>query len=141
METPGAQMSGKWEFDYSIIPGGRDAISSYAQAYAFAAPLRAVCTEDHPGSLPPAGSFVEVTPGEFVVSAVKQMENGNGWLVRGYNITGRMINVTLKPWRLHKLVERADLAETRQSDLKPAADGSVTVPVKGHEIVSVVFRD
>jgi hypothetical protein len=142
METPGAQMPGKWVFDYSIIPHvERDPIPSYHQAYAFEAPLRAVCTDAHPGSLPPSGSFVAVTPDEFVVSAVKQTENGKGWLVRGYNITGEEIAVKFMPWQLYNLVERVDLAENRQSDLKPAADGSVTITVKGHEIVSVIFRE
>jgi alpha-mannosidase len=142
METPGAQMIGKWVFDYSIIPHvERDPISSYHQAYAFEAPLRAVCTDAHPGSLPPSGSFVAVTPGEFVVSAVKQMEEGNGWLVRGYNISGGMINVTLKPWRPFQHVERITLSEGKVDDLKPDQEGTLSLQARGHEIVSIMFRD
>ena len=147
--TPGAQMIGLWTFDYSIIPhAGRDRISSYHQAYAFETPMRAVCTGLHDGTLPACGSFVEVSPQEFVISAVKETEacpeergDGKGWLVRGYNIAEEEIKVTLKPWRKFRRVERVNLAEEKLSALRPRPDGSVTFPVRGHETATVEFRD
>ena len=36
-----------------------------------------------------------------------------GWLVRGYNITGESINVTLKPWKTFKQAEQVNLAEEK----------------------------
>jgi alpha-mannosidase len=151
--TPGAQMIGLWTFDYSIIPHavGRDSIPPsssrqdrilpYHQAYAFETPLRAVSTGLHDGPLPACGSFVESSPQEFVISAVKETEDGNSWLVRGYNISGEEINVTLKPWRKFRRVERVNLAEEKLSALRPRPDGSVTFPVRRHEIATVEFRD
>ncbi len=62
LETPGAQMPGKWAFDYSIIPHSGNWQSAFWQAYAFETPLRAVTTGLHAGGLPPAGSFVETSP-------------------------------------------------------------------------------
>ena len=140
LETPGAQMPGKWSFDYSIIPHPGNWQSAFQQAYAFETPLRAVTTDLHGGSLPPAGSFVETTPEAFVVSAVKQAEAGQGWLVRGYNLTGESIEVTLKPWKPFTKVELVNLAEEKQAALKPDKTGSVTFPVRGHAIVSVLFQ-
>ncbi|MBA4380727.1 MAG: hypothetical protein C0393_08665, partial [Anaerolinea sp.] len=64
LPTPGAQMIGKWTFDYSIIPHAvgwdsipptdsrQDGILPYDQAYAFEAPLRAASTGLHDGALP-----------------------------------------------------------------------------------------
>ena len=140
METPAAQMPGIWTFEYSIIPHSGNWQSGLWLAYAFETPLRAVTTGNHSGSLPPAGSFVETTPETFVVSAVKQAEEGDGWLVRGYNITGEGINVTLKPWMPFSKVELVNLAEEKQSGLKPDKTGRVTFPLRGHAIVSVLFK-
>ncbi|MEW6094000.1 MAG: glycosyl hydrolase-related protein, partial [Chloroflexota bacterium] len=138
--TPGAQMIGEWEFDYSIIVG-QDEIPAYQQSWNFEAPLCAAGTGIHAGNLPPSGSFVEVMPEEFVVSAVKQTDDRKGWIVRGYNITDKKINVGLRPWRAFKNVWRVNLAEERIGVLKPDREGAVTIPVRGHEIATVKFWD
>jgi alpha-mannosidase len=140
METPAAQVSGKWAFDYSIIPHPGNWQSAYYQAYAFETPLRAVATGIHVGNLPSSGAFVETIPGTFVVSAVKQAEDGRGWLVRGYNITGEAVTVTLKPWKPYNKVELVNLAEEKQAALKTDENGQVTFPVRAHEIVSIRFK-
>jgi alpha-mannosidase len=148
--TPGAQMIGRWMFDYSIIPyaAGQDSIPPCDQAYAFDAPMRTVSTSLHAGQYPASGSFVAVEPREFIISAIKPAEasaegpgDGHGWLVRGYNLTSEKIQVTLKPWKPFKKVERVNLAEEKLATLKPEKDGRVTVNARGHEIVSVMFLD
>jgi mannosylglycerate hydrolase len=141
LETPGAQMPGMWTFDYSIIPHSGSWQKAFAQAYAFETPMRIACTGLHGGNLPSSGSFVKVEPTTFVVSSVKQCEDGDGWLVRGYNITSEAIRVIIKPWKLYKSVEHVNLAEEKQTSLKPDKDGSVSFPVRGHEIVSVLFQN
>ncbi len=141
LETPEAQMPGTWSFDYSIIPHAGDWRNAYEQAYGFETPLRLARTGMHPGSLPNSASFIKVNSAEFVVSAVRQSEDGEGWLVRGYNITNDLIQVTLLPWRLFKKVEQVNLVEKKLAALKPDRDGSINLPVKGHEIVTILFRD
>jgi len=141
LETPAAQMLGTWSFDYSIIPHAGDWQRAYEQAYAFEVPMRGISTGIHPGSMPPAGSFLDVEPRAFIVSSVKMSEDGRGWLARGYNITAEALQVTLKPWKPFKNVERVNLAEEILSALKPDKNGSVSVPARGHEIVSVLFRE
>jgi mannosylglycerate hydrolase len=84
--------------------------------------------------------FSETSPGTFVVSAVKQSEDGRGWLVRGYNITGEAILIMLKPWKPFKKVGLVNLAEKRQSMLESGESGRVTLPVGGHKIVTVLFQ-
>ena len=141
LETPGAQMPGVWTFDYSIIPHVGSWKNAFTQAYAFETPMRLACTGLHPGLMPVSGSLVKVEPAAFVVSAVKQGEVGDGWLLRGYNITGEPINVTLLPWKPFKKVEQVNLVEEKQSALKPGKDGSIAIPVRGHELVTVRFRN
>jgi len=141
LATPTAQMNGRWTFKYSIIPHRRGWEEGFEQAYHFEAPLRAVCTTNHAGILPASASFIQVSTRMFVISAVKQAEVGRGWLVRGYNISGEELPVTLKPWRRFKRVERVNLAERKLSSLVPGEDGSVSFSTRGHEIVSVVFRE
>ncbi|MBU4224615.1 MAG: hypothetical protein KKC71_02195 [Chloroflexi bacterium] len=159
MPTPGAQMIGKWTFEYSIIPHavGRDAIPPtcsrqdrilpYQQAYAFETPMRAVSTGLHDGHLPVSGSFVSVEPREFVISAIKESDAGKGWIVRRYNVTDKEITITLTPWRKFKHIELVNLAEERLATLKPDADrvgaahGSVSLTAGKHEILTVLFRE
>ena len=119
METPGAQMIGKWEFDYAILPfAGPESSAVYWQAYTFESPLRAVSAPVQDGLRPSSGSFLQVEPAEFVVSAVKTTEDETGWLVRGYNLSDKEITVRLKPWKLFTHVERANLAEEKITTLR-----------------------
>jgi hypothetical protein len=60
--------------------------------------------------------------------------------VRGYNITGESINVTLKPWIPFKKAALVNLAEQNLSPLQPDFSGCVTFPVSAHQIVSVMFQ-
>jgi alpha-mannosidase len=90
--TPGAQMTGRWAFEYSIIPhrggwrtAGQDGSLPYRQAHAFNAPMRAVATAIHSGTLPAVTAFVHAEPETFIISAVKTAEDGGGWIVRGTN--------------------------------------------------------
>lgn len=140
LETPGAQMVGKWEFDYSVIVGQSDNLS-YRQAWGFEAPLRAIFTDLHAGNLPPQGSFVEVTPAGFLVSAIKESEDGRGWIVRGWNVSGREARITLRPWKPFKRAEAVNLAEGSFQTLKPEKDGAVTGMVGGFKIFSVRLQD
>ena len=138
-ETPGGQMIGTWTYDYSIIPHKGDWREVYQHAYAFETPLRAAITALHPGELAAKGSFISHSPEEFVISAVKETENGKGWIVRGYNTSSETIQLNLKPLRYFENVMQVNLAEEPISALNPGEDGSITFCVSGHEVVSVMF--
>ncbi len=141
LETPEAQMHGRWTFHYAIIPHLGGYLNVCQHAYAFETPMRAISADLHPGALPARGAFFSGMPAAFVTSAIKATEDGRGVLVRGYNLDSRPLEVTLRPWRAFKTTERVNLAEERLSALKPAADGTVKFTASGHEIVSVVFSD
>jgi alpha-mannosidase len=138
--TPGAQMPGKWAFDYAIIPfkeSGR--LEAYHQAYAFMAPLRATATPLHDGLLPGQGAFIQTDASEFVVSTAKMSEDRRGWLVRGYNISDQPVTVKLKTILPFTSVERVNLNEEFLERLVPSADNEITLAVKAHEVVTMLF--
>jgi alpha-mannosidase len=141
METPGAQMTGKWAFDYAIIPAAERSAPAHQQAYAFNAPVRTATTGAHTGTLGASGSFIAVTPDEFVITTVKTAEDGKGWLVRGYNLSGASLQTEIRPWRAFQHAEKVNLAEEKVDELKIDAEGAVHLPVRAHEIVSMRFWD
>jgi len=138
-ETPGGQMDGKWMYDYSVIPHKGDWKEAFQLAYSFETPLRAVVTAIHPGELTVEGSFISHAPEEFVISAVKESEDGKGWIVRGYNISPETIQLNLKPLWKFPYVMQINLAEDPIAPLRVGDDGGISISVSGHEIVSIMF--
>jgi mannosylglycerate hydrolase len=93
----------------------------------------------HNGIIPTQGTFISHTPAEFVISAVKEAENGKGWIVRGYNITAEKIRLNLKPLGRFTQAMRVNLAEEEISSVHLGEGGNIEVIVSGHEIVSILF--
>jgi alpha-mannosidase len=140
-ETPGGQVLGKWRYDYALIPHHGNWREAYQQAYAFQTPLRAVETGLHKGEIPAQGSFIAHSPAEFVVSAIKEAENGAGWIVRGYSVSSETIQVNLKPLRPFTNAMQVNLAEEEMTPLRVADDGSIQISVSGHQVMSVMFAE
>ena len=140
-ETPGAQVLGKWMYDYSIIPHKEDWGAAYQQAYAFESSLRSIETGLHAGVIPSLGSFISHSPAEFVISAVKETEDGRGWIVRGYNISSEAIQLTLRPLLKFSNAMQVNLADDEILNLEVQADGNIEIPVSGYEVVSILFSD
>jgi hypothetical protein len=138
-ETSDAQMSGKWEFDYSIIPHQGDWKDAFLQAYAVQTRLRAIETGIHPGELQTVGNFISSSPAEFVISAVKAADDGNGWIVRGYNISSETIQVILKPLHRFTRVAQVNLAEKELAPLEWDDQGGVVIRANKHEVITIKF--
>jgi len=140
-ETPGGQVPGKWTYDYAIIPHHGNWREAFQQAYAFETSLRIIETGLHEGEIPFQGAFISHSPAEFIISAVKETENGKGWIVRGYNISPETIQLNLRPMRQFTNSMQVNLAEEEITALSPGEDGSIMISVSGHEIVSIMFSD
>jgi alpha-mannosidase len=104
-------------------------------------PLRAAATGLHYGTLPPSGSFIDVESTGFVISSIKETEDGRGWLVRGTNMTSNPLPVSIKPWKPFKSVEFSDLTERRIRSVDAPAGGRITLNAQPYEIVTLVFCD
>jgi mannosylglycerate hydrolase len=141
METPKAQMPGTWSFYYAVIPHVQGQSTPFPLAYNFGTPLRAAATSLHYGVLPPTGSFIELESTGFVISCIKETDDGRGWLVRGYNLTGNTLPVSIKLWRPFRSVEFANLAEKKTGPVEVPPGGRVTFSAGPFEIVTLVFND
>lgn len=141
IETPGAQMPGKWGFDLALLLfNEEERMQAYQDAYDFEVPMRAIGVGLHPGSLPQSASLVGVEPEEFTLSAVKTTEDGRGWLVRGVNLAEKVVTVRIKPLLAFNHAELANLAEERLMILHTEPEGSVSTQVGKHQLRTVVFR-
>ena len=140
LAVPDAQMRGAHEFEYSVIPHARGWADSFQQAYTFNAPLRAVVDVPHPGNRRSTASFLAVAPGLFVISAIKTAEDGQGLIVRGFNISDRSIDVSIKPGIPFKSVRRCRLDETAEDELTVEQDGYLRFSAGARKIVSLRFE-
>jgi alpha-mannosidase len=86
MHTPGAQMTGRWGFDYSVIPHGGDWKHAYREAHRFARPLRAVRVSGGAGDLPRQKSLLRLDGEGVALSVLKPAEDDGAIVVRAYNI-------------------------------------------------------
>jgi mannosylglycerate hydrolase len=137
LAAPGAQMQGTWRFQYALIPHAGDWRQARQYAEAFNAPLRAVYSPMNPGTLPASSSLLEVTPQGFSVSAIKEAEDGEGWILRGCNQTEEEQTVIVKLGQFAAPAWRAALSE----EVVEAAEGSgtqeVSVPARPDEIAAL----
>jgi hypothetical protein len=142
VSTPGAQEQGRHLFHYSLIPHEGGWERAFAQAHRFAVPPRAVFVAEGRGRLPPVGSFVSVRPESFVLSAVKEAEDGQSLIVRLYNIADGPAEGEVRlgsasgGWGA---VERVNLNEEPLGAAEVVA-GAVRLALRPNEIATLRFR-
>ncbi|HZD58486.1 MAG TPA: glycoside hydrolase family 38 C-terminal domain-containing protein, partial [Anaerolineales bacterium] len=137
--TPEAQMPGKYTFKYSILPHQNSLLDVYYQARAFNTPMKALAAAPHSGALPRTTSFVQVALRDLVVSSLKAAEDGKGWIIRGYNLSGEKRHLSLRTLVPFDHVARVNLAEEILEVLSPADSQNVACQVGGHEIFTLKF--
>lgn len=135
--TPEAQCHGAYTFHYALVPHGADRLAAAREAEGFAAPLRAISTLAHSGTLPPALSFVRIEPAELALSALKPADDGRGIIVRVWNRSEHDIAGHLTFWTEPAEVWRCNLAER---DLTPVAAPAQTIEFSARTREIVTFR-
>lgn len=139
--TPEAEMIGKYAFDYSIIPGDKNWQNSIHQSYSFNAPLKAINTPVHPGTLPSKISFIENQNQDFIITAIKLGEDNSSLIVRGFNILSSPIELSIKPWRPFNQANLVGLDEKILKPLPIIQQGRVNLRVEGYKIATIRFID
>lgn len=137
LETPEAQCIGEYAFEYALVPHAGTWQNAFGQAHAFNAPLRAVRTASHTGTLPPEQSLLTLEGNGLVLSAVKTAEAGDGLIVRFYNITDETVTAQLRLSVPAKAAMLVNLAEEELQPLHIDDVGTVAIQVKGKQIVTV----
>ena len=140
LPTPGAQEIGIHTFEYSVIPHDGDWRCAAHQAYAFVSPMNAVPTSLHTGSVPALDSLIACDSPVFVITTVKAAEKGNGWIVRGFNMSDDPIQVTFSTAIPFTAASEIFLDESHKRTITPEANGSLKLAVGDHEIISIKFE-
>ena len=84
-------------------------------------------------------SFVETDPSEFVITAIKQAEDGEGLTVRGYNMGGKAADVTMRLASSFRRATRVNMNEVEQEEL--AVEGkTVRFSARAWQVVTVKFE-
>ncbi len=136
LAVPEAQCPGRHTFRYALIPHAGDWRAAFAEADAFQTDLRALPVPAHPGPLPPVLSFVRIDPPALRLSALKPPENGEGLILRLWNIEDRPVEGTVRFWRPFARAMRVNLAEQGEEILATDTD-TLRLTVGGRQVVTV----
>ncbi len=141
METPGAQEIGAHVFEYAFLPHDNNFQNTLAEVRAFCAPMRAVMPSSQTtGDLPTTMSFIETSPREFVISAIKVADDASGIIVRGYNITENIIAARLRVWKQFARAARVNLNEEEITPIALRDGRQVEFQARAKEIVTIKFQ-
>ena len=137
--APEGQCLGTWDFEYSIIPheGTWESAKTFLEAREYNVPMKAIQVPGgHAGALPAECSMVEIDAPELIVSAFKQCEFEDAYILRFYNSTGAQVESNVRVRMPHSKVKLANLREDTIGT--PDMQGSVArMSVKPFEIVTL----
>jgi alpha-mannosidase len=107
----------------------------YKQAREYIYPAVSI-SADGKGELPDEFSFLELSPDNLVLSALKKAEDSDGVILRFYETKGEPTSAQIKLFREIKRVTRVDLLENEDGEL--SVNGKIiNIDVKPFEIVSI----
>jgi alpha-mannosidase len=128
------------EFTYALYPhaGNWQTGQSMRRAYELNFPMLPVTAFAHNGGLPPSHSFVQVGPGNVILTVIKKAEDDDALIFRYYEFEGKPSQVRLQlPEKAIRAAE-TNLMEKEEHPLSLSADGrELTVPTGPYEIKTV----
>ena len=139
-----SQCPGDHEFRYRIYPhtGRWDEGGVYGEVEGLTVPVEMVQAGAHGGDLPKRQSFLEVTPNNLVLSALKQAERGEGIVLRLFNPTEEALDGAVTFFKPVEQAEFLTLEELPGEKVEP--DGNTVrfaVPTRKIVTVRVVLKD
>ena len=130
-----SQLQGTHEFHLALFSDDDvEEPMPWIDAHNFNAPLRVTQTGRHKGDLPPAHSFVCITPPELCVTTLKPAEDRDSLILRLVNY-GAEQQARISPNIPVQAIYRCNLAEERQEEL-----GEEPITVGHCEIVTIEFE-
>lgn len=133
---------GHHEFIYSLYPHGgtwRDAFT-VRQGYDLNYHLISLQVPQHQGALPPQYSFVQVSPDNVVLTAVKKAEDDNSLVFRFYEWAGTSGEVKLQLPAGASSATETNLMEKPIGSALPLQGSVVTTPTNPYEIKTLKVR-
>ena len=129
---------GHQHFSYSLYPHGGDWKQAFTmrRGYEFNYKLKATTVEAHEGTLPADHSYVDLKPGNLVLTALKKTEDGNGLLLRFYEWAGQSGNAMVTIPAGASSAQLTNLMEQPLGTELSVNGNQVVVPFHPFEIVS-----
>jgi len=137
----GLHSFGDLEYNYALYPhkGGWEKADVLKEAYEFKVDVKALQGVSMEGVLPDTGSFISVSePDNLMVSAIKLAESGEGIVVRLWNTSASLQNITCKTLLPIKGVKSLRIDETYVCDL-PFENGSFPMEIKPNKIETILL--
>lgn len=127
---------GVHEVTMSLYPHKGDwrAAGTVRRAYELNEPLVARVVSSHAGPLPASKSYLSVSTGNIVVTALKKSADDGNLILRFYEAHGQTGDVTVKTSLPVKYYAETDLMERQIGPKLPAKAGAFTVRTGKHEI-------
>lgn len=131
--TPEAQCHGEFAFQYGLDFHGAasERYETYQRAYSAQIPFSLKQTTRHSGQLKAEDQYVTVAGSTFAVTAVKNSEDDQYLVVRGFNMSDQAAEVQVK--KQPNTVEKLNLLEEKQSE-------SLGEELSPYEIRAIGFR-
>jgi alpha-mannosidase len=117
---------GRHTVRFAVVPhdGAWTPADSTRAGYAFNMPFNVVNTGQHGGDLPARAGWMEVTPPNAILSGMKQAEDGDGLIVRLYEVEGK---ATTAQVRLDAALAPANAPVTVVNALEEPIDGAASL--------------
>jgi alpha-mannosidase len=133
----GFELGRELTFDYALVPHSGDwrEAALYREGLEYNNPLLTTKATPHSGALPPRWGWLEVTPGNVVVSALKPSRDGSAAL-RVYEAAGQPTTARIRLAAGVRRVEEVDLMEDAIGELS-VADGVVEFRLGAFEVKSL----
>ncbi len=128
-------------FTYSIYPhkASEDPSKIIRQAYMLNRPLLVKKSNGGSGRLKESFSLLDVDNSSIMIETLKKAEDGNGYVIRMYESSGRPSNATIRFNFPLKEVRRINILEKDKSVIS-LSDSSITLEVKPFEIITLKVR-
>jgi len=133
---------GEQRFAFSLYPhdlGWKQAQTMH-RGYEFNYRLHAQQVGLHSGPLPSARSFINIAPGDLVLTAAKKTENGDGILLRFFEWAGQTGTATITLPEKIADATLTNLMEYPEGGALDISDGKLHVPFTPYSIVTVRVR-
>lgn len=159
--TPGAQCIGNYRYNYAILPHSGDWRQVFRWAYQYNTPLLVSRADTHEGldlremnitrddpnqvkAIPwPRGgpnpgslSYITVEAPELVISALRRSQDGQGLILRLFNITSKPVTTLVKSYRPLVKAWVVNLNEERQDAIITSDKNTFEVKVGPHQIAT-----
>jgi alpha-mannosidase len=136
--APEGQCKGRYNFKYSAIPHANswDIAETYIEARNFAYPLFPLpCTPSENGILPAEKNFISIPRG-LIITAFKPCEFSEGYILRFYNTTPKIIKGDIAINFQLKKVYNCGMNEELLNELK-IDNGKISVEVSPFKVITL----